>query len=163
MADQGFSSPQLEQRAIKNKSIQFVVRIVGNATVASVTAVTDCIGAGSPTFGGARVILSSGSLTAPPNAFFSGLTSGASPTVVGIYVGDGRAIRLNRAEIIASSIQSASMTAGVVTKRGAASAISGSTGITSNGDIAFTASLTALQDTVALTHEFTVQVDYDAF
>jgi hypothetical protein len=163
MADQGFATPALEQIAVKNKTLKFKVNLYGSTTEGSITASTT----GND---GVRVWLSSQSATAPASANFAGLTSGTAPSVIGVYIDcggtadvAGQAKRLHGVTVPVNSIRSASMTAGVVTNRGVASAIAGSTGIDSLGNIAFTISCTTLDlDAAALNHEFTVEVGFDA-
>lgn len=156
MAYQGFGTPELENKAGKNHKLSFKVTLYGSTTEASITANSDC----GP---GARVWLSSQSASAPSAANFSGLTSASSPTVIGMVIDcDGRASKLHGVTIPVNSIRSASMTAGVVTNKGATSAISGNTGVTSDGDLAFQISCTNLDlDAAALNHEFTVEVNFD--
>lgn len=162
MADQGFFNPQLEQAAAKNKRISFVVTLNGNASVASATGTTNANI-------GAQVFLTSGSLTAPTNANFAGLTSTATPSIIGVYLPVGDAKKLGGVTVPVNSIRSASMTAGVVTNKGAVSAIAGNTGIclpsvttfTQGNDLAFQIALTSAALNVTLTHEFVVDVEYD--
>lgn len=155
MANQGFSTPALEQQAVMNHRLSFKVKLIGNTTAASVTG-------GTTANDGARVWLESNSTSAPSNANFSGLQSSATPTVIGIYIEDGKAVRLHGVTVPVNSIRSASMTAGVITNKGATSAISGNTGITSDGNIAFQISCTGMDvNAAAIDHEFTVEVAYD--
>ncbi len=156
MSVQGFATPAIEQISIKNHRLTFTVTVVGNTTEASVTASTNANN-------GITVWLSSASLTAPSNANFASLVSSATPTVIGIYLTDGRAVRLNRAAVETPSIQSASMTAGVVTFKGAAASLgTGRTGVTSDNNIAFQISCTTLLATAAaLSHQFSVDLEYD--
>jgi len=155
MSDQGFASPEVEQVAIKRHALTFKVTIVGSTTEGSVTGACQ----GSP---GIRLWLSSQSATAPSNANFASLISSATPTVVGVYITDGRAARLHGVSVPVNSIRSASMTAGVVTNKGATSAIAGNTGVTSDGNLAFQVACTTLKATdAANTHEFTCEVTYD--
>jgi hypothetical protein len=155
MAFQGFASPAVENLAAKNKSISFRVTIVGSTTEASITASTDAND-------GIRVWLSSQSATAPSNANFASLISSATPTVIGLYLTDGRAAKLKGVVVEVNSIRSASMTAGVVTNKGATSAIAGNTGVTSDGNLAFQIACTTLKATdAANTHQFDVTCSYD--
>lgn len=155
MSDQGFYTPEVEQLAVKRHSLSFKVTIVGAATEPSVTGYCQ----GTP---GVRLWLSSQSATAPSNANFASLISSATPTVVGIYITDTRAVRLHGVTVPVNTIRSASMTAGVITNKGATSAIAGNAGITSDGNIAFQVACTTLLASAAvLTHEFTVEVTYD--
>jgi hypothetical protein len=154
MSDQNFRYAALEQVAVQNKSLNLRALVVGSATEASIT---------KSTTGGAQafIYLAAQSLTAPSGSNFSGLTSTTAPSVFGVYINVGGQARcVHRADI--ASIRSASMTAGVVTLRGAASAISGSTGVTADGNIAFTVSATAAAFNVALSHEFSILVEFDA-
>jgi hypothetical protein len=155
MADQGFATPAIEQQAIMNARLSFKVKLIGNTTAASVTA-------GTTANDGIRVWLEAASLSAPTNANFSGLQSSATPTVIGIYIEDGHAIRLGGVTVPVNSIRSASMTAGVITNTGETSAISGSTGVTDDGNLAFQVSCTGLDvNAAAIDHEFNVEVTYD--
>ncbi len=155
MSDQGFASPEVEQLAIKRHSLSFKVSLFGSTTEASITGACQ----GTP---GVRLWLSSQSATAPSDANFASLISSATPTVLGIYITDGRAVRLHGVTVPVNSIRSASMTAGVVTNKGAVSAITGNTGVTSAGNLAFQVSCTTLDlDAAALNHEFSVEVTYD--
>jgi hypothetical protein len=163
MSDQGFATPALEQLAVKNKSLKFKVYLYGSTTEGSITASTS----GNS---GARVWLSSQSATAPSTANFASLTSGTAPSVIGVYIDcggtstvAGQAARLHGVTVPVNSIKSASMTAGVVTNKGATHAITGNTGIDSLGNIAFQISCTTLDlDAAAINHEFSVEVNFDA-
>lgn len=159
MSDQGFSSPGLEGMAIKRKSLALKIVLYGSTTEGSITAaVTNC---GDNT---ARVWLSSQSATAPSEANFSGLTSASAPTVIGVFVDVGDARRVHGITVPVNSIKSPTMTAGVVTNKGAVSAIyaSGNSGVTSGKDIAFQVSCTTLDlDAAAINHEFSVELTYD--
>ncbi len=155
MSDQGFATPEIEQVAIKNHRLSFKVDLYGSTTEGSITASAQ----GTP---GIRVWLSSQSATAPSNANFASLISSATPTVIGIYITDGRAAKLHGVTVPVNGIRSASMTAGVITNKGATSAIAGNTGITSDGNIAFQIACTTLDlDAAALNHQFDVEVTYD--
>lgn len=156
MANQGFATAAMENLSGKNKRLAFDVTIVGSTTEASVTAGTDAND-------GVRVWLSSQSATAPSNANFASLVSSASPTVIGLYLTDGRAAKLKAVTVDSAAIQSASMTAGVVTYKGQAAAYgTGRNGITDDGNIAFQISCTNLKATdAANTHKFSVSVTYD--
>lgn len=159
MADQGWSAPGLESAAIKRKSFAFRVKVTVSATEGSVTAqVLNCPDAS------ARVYLSSQSATAPSEANFSGLTSSAAPSVFGFVVDCGDARFLHDVSVPTNSIKSASMTAGVVTNKGAAHAVTGNTGVTSAKDLAFQVSCTACQFTLTApgNHEFDVIGSYSA-
>ncbi len=150
MSDQGFASPEVEQLAIKRHSLSFKVSLFGSTTEASITGACQ----GTP---GVRLWLSSQSATAPSDANFASLISSATPTVLGIYITDGRAVRLHGVTVPVNSIRSASMT-----NKGAVSAITGNTGVTSAGNLAFQVSCTTLDlDAAALNHEFSVEVTYD--
>lgn len=163
MATQGFATPAIEQLAVKNKVLKFKVNLYGSTTEGSITASTT----GNS---GVRVWLSSQSATAPSTANFASLTSAAAPSVIGVYIdcggtstAAGQALRLHGVTIPVNSIKSASMTAGVVTNKGATHAITGNTGIDSLGNIAFQISCTTLDlDAAAINHEFTVEVGFDA-
>ncbi|SRR5258706_1545175 len=158
MANQGFTNPSNEETAVKNKRLAVQVTLVGNTTAASITAVTS----GSPGF---AVWTEQTSTTAPSDANFASLLSTATPTIVGLYITDGYAVRLNKVTCDAAAILSASMTAGVVTYKGAtntAASGSGRTGVTSGGNIAFQVSCTTLKLTAASqTHQFSLDVEYD--
>lgn len=156
MADQGFGKPAIEQQAVMNKTLSFKVKIVGSTAIASITA-------GTTANDGIRVWLENNSASAPTDANFSGLTLSVAPTVIGVYVNVGDAIRLGGVTVPVNSIRSASMTAGVVTNKGATSLISGNTGVTASNNLAFQVSCTTLDcDAAALTHEFNVELTYDA-
>jgi len=156
MADQGYAKPSLEQQAVMNKALSFKVKLAGNTTVASITA-------GTSANAGAQVWIETASASAPTDANFSGLTLSVAPVVLGIYVNVGDAIRLHGATVPVNSIRSASMTAGVVTNKGATSAIAGNTGVTTSGNLAFQVSCTSLDgDASTANHEFTVDLVYDA-
>ncbi len=158
MAFQGFPYSDQEEVGVKNRQLSFEVTLFGSATLASTTGFTN-----APV--GVQVWTQATSATAPSAANFASLVSNATPTVIGIYVLDGRAVKLNEVSVDANSIQSASMTAGAVTWKGATtSAALGtkSTGISSDGNVAFQISCTTLKLTAdALNHKFTVHVDYD--
>lgn len=157
MANQGYTETSNEQQAIMNKRLSFKVFIKGSTTAASITAVTT----NNPGF---RVWLESQSLTAPSNANFSGLASSATPSVIGIYGYVDDALRLHGVSIPTNSIKSASITAVVVTNKGATHDITGNTGVTSDNNIAFQCSLTGGDlDAAAINHEFTVELCYDAY
>lgn len=155
MSNQGFATPAIEQQAIMNARLSFKVKLIGNTTAASVTA-------GTTANDGISVWLEAASLSAPTDANFSGLQSSATPTVIGIYIEDGSAIRLGGVTVPVNSIRSASMTAGVITDKGVASAIAGSTGVTTSQNLAFQVSCTGLDvNAAAIDHEFNVEVTYD--
>ncbi len=160
MSDQGFATPSAEGVAIKNKSLRFQVTLYGSTTLGSITAVTT----GTP---GIQVWTQTSSATAPSTANFASLLSSATPTVLGIYITDTRAVRVNKATVDAACILSASMTAGVVTLKGALATVatntsSQRTGVDSLGNIAFQVSCTTLKLTdFANTHQFSVDVEYD--
>ncbi len=157
MADQGFAKPGLEAMAIKRKSLALKIKITGSTTEGSITAqVLNCPD------NSARVWLSSQSATAPSTANFASLTSAAAPSVIGVYVDCGDALRLHGVTVPVNSIKSASMTAGVITNKGATHAITGNTGVTSDNDLAFQVSCTTADfDAAAINHEFTVELTYD--
>lgn len=157
MSDQGFSSPGLEAMAIKRKQLALKILLRGSTTEGSITAeVVNCPDAT------ARVYLSSQSLTAPSEANFSGLGSASAPTVIGVFLDVGDARRVHNIAVPANTIKSSTMTAGVITNKGATHAITGNTGVTSNKDIAFQVSCTTLDlDAAANNHEFSVDVEYD--
>lgn len=156
MANQGFSQTSNEQQAIMNKRLSFKIKIVGSATEANVKAVCT----NNPGF---RVWLSSQSATAPSNANFSGLTSAATPSVIGVYGYVADALRLHGVSVPTNSIKSASITAVVITNKGATDLISGNSGVTADNNIAFQCSLTGGDlDAAAIDHEFTVDLCYDA-
>ncbi len=155
MAYQGFYTPAVENLAAKNKKLSFRVTIVGSVTEGSVTASTDANDA-------VRIWLSSQSATAPSNANFASLISSATPTVIGVYITDGRAAKLKGVAVQVNSIRSASMTAAVVTNKGATSAIAGNTGVTSDNNLAFQLACTTLKATdAANTHSFDVECNFD--
>lgn len=156
MANQGFQVTANEQQAIMNKRLSFKIKILGSTTEGSITAVCT----NNPGF---RVWLSSQSATAPSNANFSGLTSAATPSVIGVYGYVADALRLHGVSVPVNSIKSASVTAVVVTNKGATDAISGNTGVTSDNNIAFQCSCTGGDfDAAAINHEFTIDLTYDA-
>lgn len=158
MAFQGFPYADQEEVGVKNRRLCFEVTLVGSTTLGSTSGFTN-----APV--GVQVWSQATSATAPSAANFASLVSNATPTVIGLYVLDGRATKLNNVTLLAASIQSASMTAGVVTFKGAAtSAALGtiSTGVSSDGNLAFQVSCTTLKLTAdALNHKFTCCVDYD--
>lgn len=162
--------PQLEDIGVHMKRLTLKVSLVGSTTAGSVTGSTD----GGL---GAVVYTEAQSLTAPSDANFASLLNSATPTVIGIYLSDqagvlaggltstplGRIKQVNQIVVDANSIQSGSMTAGVVTWKGLAAAISGGgrLGVTSNGNLAFQISCTGLKLTAAaLNHTFQVVIDY---
>ncbi len=155
MANQGYASPSIEQVAIKNHYLQFHVFFNANTTAASITINTEAqIG-----------ITAYSSVTqgsAPADASFPTLADTAT-AVSGFYIQcGGRALRLKGVTVPVNSIRSASMTAGVITNAGAASAISGKTGVTSGGNIAFSISQTALNGLLAAgVSEYDVEVCFD--
>jgi len=158
MSDQGFAKPGLEQLAVKLKRLAFKVKITGSTTEGSITGeVLDCPDAS------VRVWLSSQSATAPSSANFASLTSASAPSVIGIYVDVGDARYLHGVTVPVNSIKSASMTAGVITNKGATHAITGNTGVTSDKDLAFQVSCTTADfDAAAINHEFSVELTYEA-
>ena len=158
MSDQGFSQSQNEQRAAKAKSLAIEVTLIGSTTTAA------CLGyTNSPD--GVQIWLEATSATAPSNANFSGLQSAATPTVIGLYVLSGQAVKVNRCAVDAGTIFSASMTAGVVTLKGDTAATgygSNRTGITDDNNIALQVSCTGVdQNAASINHKFTVELDYD--
>lgn len=159
MADQGFSSPGLEAMAIKRKHLSLKVVLYGSTTEGSITAaVTNCPD------NTARIYLSSQSLTAPSGTNYASLTSTAAPTVIGVFLDVGDAKRLHGVTVPANTIKSPTMTAGVITNKGAVSAIyaSGYSGVTADKDLAFQVSCTTLDlDAAAVNHEFSIEVEYD--
>lgn len=158
MAFQGFPYADQEEVGAKNRLLSFEVTLFGSTTLASTTGFTN-----APV--GVQVWTQATSATAPSAANFASLVSSATPTVIGIYVLDGRATKLNNVIIDANSIQSASMTASSITWKGATtSAALGtkSTGVSSDGNLAFQVSCTGVDlDAAAINHKFTVTVDYD--
>lgn len=156
MSDQGFASPAAEQVAIKNKFISFKVNLQGSTTAASITGQTEAQV-------GIACYTGSGSASAPSDANFATLQDGTAPAVLGFYIScGGRAVALKGVTVPVNSIRSASMTAGVVTNAGVASAIAGKTGVTSGGNVAFTIACTTLDlDAAALNHEFVVECTFD--
>lgn len=156
MSDQGFSQAQNEQRAVKNKSLAIEVTLLGSTTLAA------CLGySNAPE--GVTVWTQASSATAPSNANFASLVSNATPTVIGVYVNSGRAVKVNRCAVDANTIFSASMTAGVVTLKGDAATLgSNRTGITADNNIALQVSCTGVdQDAAPINHKFTLELDYD--
>ena len=154
MAFQGFPYADEEEVGVKNRSLSFKVTLFGSTTLGSTTGYTN-----APV--GIQVWTQATSATAPSAANFASLVSSGTPTVVGIYLLDGRATKLNKVTIDALSIQSASMTASVITWKGI-TGTPASTGITSDGNVAFQVSCTGLDlDAAALNHSFTCCVDYD--
>jgi hypothetical protein len=103
------------------------------------------------------------SATAPALGNFASLVSNATPTVIGVLINSGRIAKINRAAVDTPTIFSGSMTAGVVTLRGASASLgSNRTGVTTDGNGALQVSCTALkQDAAALNHKFTLEVDFD--
>lgn len=158
MAFQGFPYADQEELGVKNRQLSFEVTLFGSTTLASTTGYTN-----APV--GVQVWTQATSATAPSAANFASLLSSATPTVIGIYLLDGQAKKLNNVTLLAATIQSASMTAGVVTFKGeqtAAALGTISTGITSDGNVAFQVSCTGLDlDSAALNHKFTCVVNYD--
>lgn len=155
MADQGWASPGLEKLNIKRKAFSLKVSIRGSTTEGSITAEI----LNSPD-AGARIWLSSQSATAPSDANFASLLSAGSPTIIGVYLTVGDARYLHDVTVPVNSIRSASMTAGVITNKGATSAIAGNSGVTSGKNLAFQVSCTVLQANLALNHEFDVIGSY---
>lgn len=156
MSDQGFVYSQNEQRAVKSKTLAIEITLLGSTTLAA------CLGAtNSPD--GVQVYTQASSATAPSDANFASLVSNATPTVVGIYVLSGIAKKVNRCAVDANTIFSGSMTAGVVTLKGAAASLgSNRTGITTDKNIALQVSCTTLKQNADNTnHKFTVELDYD--
>lgn len=156
MSDQGFVYSQNEQRAVKSHSLPIQVTLIGSTTASA------CLGY-SNSADGVQVYTEASSLSAPSAANFASLLSSATPTVIGVYIQSGRATKINRVAVDANTIFSASMTAGVITLKGATASLgSNRTGITSANDIAFQVSCTTLKLTAAgQNHQFTVEVDYD--
>lgn len=157
MSDQGWATSGLEKMSIKRKAFSLKVKLFGSTTEGSITAtILNCPDAG------ARVFLSSQSATAPSDANFASLTSGTAPSVIGIYMSVTDARYLHDVTVPTNSIKSASMTAGVVTNKGATHDITGNTGVTSSKNIAFQISCTTLDlDAAAINHEFDVIGSYD--
>ncbi len=156
MAEQGWATPGLEKISIKRKAIALKVAIYGSTTEGSITA--QILNSQDV---GARVWLSSQSATAPADANFASLLSAGSPTIIGLYLTVGDAKYLHGAAVPVNSIKSASMTAGVITNKGATHAITGNTGVTSGLNIALQVSCTTLQANLALNHEFNVDLVYE--
>ena len=158
MAFQGFPYADSEALGVKNRLLTFEVTLFGSTTLASTTGFTN-----APV--GVQVWTQATSATAPTDANFASLASNVAPSVIGLYVLDGRAVKLNNVIIDANSIQSASMTATVITWKGATTAAAlgtKSTGVTTTGNLAFQVSCTTVDlDAAALNHKFTVTVDYD--
>lgn len=161
MSDQGFQNPQLEQIAGKNKRLSFLVTLKGNTSAASIVGTTNCNV-------GAQVYTILTSATAPSDANFSGLVNATAPATIGIYIQttpsltNGDAKQLGGVTVPVNSIRSVSMTAGVVTNKGAVSAIAGNTGVTTNGNLAFQIACTTLDlDAQTADHTFIVDVEYD--
>jgi len=156
MADQGWAYPGLEKMNIKRKQFALKIKISGSTTEGSITAQI----LNSPD-AGARVWLSSQSLSAPSDANFASLTSAAAPSVIGVYLTVGDARYLHEVVVPTNTIKSASMTAGVITNKGATHAITGNTGVTSNKNLAFQVSCTTADfDAAAIDHEFDVFGSY---
>lgn len=156
MSDQGFTQSQNEQRAAKAKSLAIEVTLLGSTTTAA------CLGySNSPD--GVQVYTQASSATAPSDANFASLLSTATPTVIGLYINSGVATKVNRCAVDANTIFSGSMTAGVITLKGAAATLgSNRTGITTAGNIALQVSCTTLKQNADNTnHKFTVEIDYD--
>ncbi len=154
MAFQGFAYADQEELGVKNRLLSFEVTLFGSTTLASTTGYTN-----APV--GVQVWSQATSATAPTDANFASLVSSATPTVIGLYVLDGRATKLNSVTIDAGSIQSASMTATVITRKGVTGSPA-STGVTTSGNLAFQVSCTGVDlDAAAINHKFTVTVDYD--
>lgn len=156
MGDQGFATPAIEQAGTKNKRLTLFVTLNGNTTAASITGSTNAQN-------GAALYLAAASLTAPTDANFASLTSTSAPVVFGVYINaDGRATRLNNVVVPTPAIRSPSMTAGVITFKGAVSAISGNTGVTTSGNLAFQVSCTTLDlDAQIQTHTFPIDIEFD--
>lgn len=158
MAFQGFAYSDQEELGVKNRQLSFEVTLFGSTTLASTTGFSN-----APV--GVQVWTQATSATAPSTANFASLLSSATPTVIGIYVKDGKAVKLNNVTILAATIQSASMTAGVVTFKGATTtAALGtiSTGVDSLGNLAFQVSCTGVDlDAAAINHKFSCVVNYD--
>lgn len=155
MANQGFGTPELEGQAVKNHRLSFRVTLVGSTTLGSTTGYAD---------GSVQVWHQANSATAPSAANFASLLSTATPTVIGIYIPDGKATKIHRVTVDAKAIHSASMTDSAVTYKGVVNANGGSEGSTvaAGGDLAFQISCTGLKLTdAANTHQFSVCVDYD--
>lgn len=154
MAFQGFPYADQEELGVKNRSYSFEVTLFGSTTLASTTGY-----ANAPV--GVQVWTQATSATAPSEANFASLVSSATPTVIGLYCLDGRAVKLNSVTIDAGSIQSASMTATVITRKGI-TGTPASTGVTALGHLAFQVSCTGVDlDAAAINHKFTVNVNYD--
>lgn len=158
MANQGFTQVSLEEVAVKNKRLAVQVILRGSTTAAGITAMTS----GSPGF---AVYTEQSSLTAPSDANFASLLSTATPTVIGLYVLDGYAVRMNRVSVDTAAVLSASMTSGSVTYKGATQTLasgSGRTGVTSGGNLAFQVQCLGLKLTDSSNiHNFSVDVEYD--
>lgn len=154
MAFQGFPYADQEEVAVKNRTLTFEVTLFGSTTLASTTGFTNC-----PV--GVQVWTQATSATAPSEANFASLVSSATPTVIGLYVLDGRAVKLNSFTIDVGSIVSASMTATVITRKGI-TASPASTGVTTGGNLAVQVSCTGVDlDAAAINHKFTCVVNYD--
>ncbi len=157
MANTGWATPGLDSIGIKRKALALKVFITGSTTEGSITAYIK-----NAEDNGARIWLSSQSLTAPADANFASLLSAGSPTVIGLYLTVGDAKYLHGASVPVNSIKSASMTAGVITNKGATHAITGNTGVTSSNNIALQVSCTVLQANLALNHEFNIDLVYES-
>lgn len=158
MANQGNLVPSVEQLALKNHRVAFHVFFNANTTAASITGNTDAQV-------GITMYTAQNSTTAPSDASFPTIQDVTAPAVSGFYINcGGRAVRLRGCSVPVNSIRSASMTAGVVTNAGAAHAISGKTGVTTGGNIAFSISQTTLDgDTAAGVSEYDVECTFDTF
>lgn len=156
MSDQGFVYSQNEEVAVKNKRLAVEITLIGSTTLDA------CLGY-SNSADGVQVWTQATSATAPSDANFASLVSTATPTVIGLYVLSGQAVKVNRAAVDSNTIFSASMTAGVVTLKGAAASLgSNRTGITTSNNIALQVSCTGVdQDAAAINHKFTIEIDYD--
>lgn len=157
-SDVELADSSLEASRLRYREVNALATLYGNTTAASI--------AGGSDVTNIKVYVESSGQPTPVDsgANFGTLDSNAAPSVIGILVltgltvATGNALRVVNVEIPALSITSASMTAGVVSLKGASS-----TGVTASGNIAFTVSCTGLDlsvDAAIANSSFNVIVSY---
>jgi hypothetical protein len=143
-----FNRASLEQAANELVRLKARITLKGNTTAASIAAYSDRPDGVVP-----YVETSAQPTPEDSGHGFPTLDSNAAPSVMGVLVLDGSFKELVNVEVL--NITSGSMTAGVVTKRGASS-----TGVTENGNLSFSISCTGLDlDAAVADHSFDVIVE----
>ncbi len=146
----------LNQMNLKRKYGMFVVTLNGSATLANITTSTDVGAAGAKVYA-ETISGTQPTITEDTGANFVAIDSEAAPSVVGILVRCGDALRMIGKPRV-TVVSSATMTAGVSTLAGTSLS-----GVTALGNLAFTVSCTTLDlDSGTATTTFLVEFWYDA-